>query len=116
MGHDDGAWNFASGDFIDYLRNASVYSQSRAHQYRSALDAAVKDAGRGDAGWNERFRVALQDHGLCLVQPTPWNPQRPYMAHYPGGWPYEAPYQRAEADGWPDGTLVVWIDWPHEVS
>lgn len=72
--------------------------------YFAALDRAGIVAGAGDAGWNDRFRAALDDEGLAL------SPHLAASARYPDGAAAAAPLSFTAPNGWPADTFLVWAD------
>lgn len=60
------------------------------------VNDCLRIAGVGDIGWNARFRAALADHGVRLVEK-----EEQILA--------PCPYQYAE-DGWSPGSILIWKD------
>lgn len=74
-----------------------------AQNYRSCLDAALKEACHPD--WDQRFLKALEKQGLMLgpVNTTP-------DARYPQGWAFTAPLPYDDPNSWVKDAAVIYKD------
>ncbi len=79
-----------------------------AAQYQEACDTVCHAAGLPDPKWNQRFREALRQRGLCLASRQDTQAASRFL--YPAGGAFAAPlpYGPDTEHAWEPGTYIVW--------
>jgi hypothetical protein len=72
--------------------------------YQTAAGAAHSEAGKGDADWNWRYRLALGKRDLELVSCR----EAPHGEHYPDGRALSAPVCIDGPRAWAMKSYITW--------
>lgn len=88
---------------VCHIARGKMSSTKSASMYRTAVGAAQSEAGRGDEGWNWRYRHALEKRELSLVACR----EAPHGEHYPNGRALTAPDAIGGPQAWAR-SFVVW--------